>query len=189
MSTGMQVAKAAALVLVAGLLGMGCIPLNVPYTISLGETDLYFSRDPGDEIDSSIPAESFQIPCDQFSANTIQETIRKYAGDFVASLVHLEEIRLINMEMTRLAPADGTFVGLTKVALMMNGGELLSATADTGITAGKVLLAPKNTLNILELLDDCPIPLALQMAGYVPQVPPTRSISVLNIEILGRIGF
>ena len=188
MSTGVQMVKVALLVLAAGLLGIGCIPVNIPYTISLGETNLDLPLEPGTEIGSNIPMDPIEIPCDQFSTDTIQETIRSYAGDFVASLVHLDEVRLVNMEMSVLAPADGTFVGLTKVALLKNGEEWLFATADDGITGGEVVLVPKTTLNLLDLLADCPISLGIQMEGRVPQVLPTRWASAMKVEIRGRVG-
>lgn len=187
----LAVSRLAALLIVAGLLGTGCVPIDLTKTITISTDTQVFKALPGSPIpDDFAPAPidvCEYIPEEYRDVDQIIPNLLAEVGlESLASYVQIEAVDLVKVELA-IADGGGSFDGITEITGVMNGETLVSATPGNGISPASVVLEPESPINLLSILGSCPT-VTGAIRGTVPLDPPTKWDNKITVHFKARIG-
>lgn len=194
---------------VAGILvlaGAGCsgggypisVEISVPVVKGYSVED-YGQADPGDVItpDMDIPA----VPiCTLPDEDDLDEMVRAAVGGFVAGMVDVERLELVDIT---IRATESDFNTLTELSMYYESKPILGvaqpavelgeAVSESGLGT-MITLQPPEPVDFLDLIEnneanpapDCP-KFDVRMRGTVPVVPPRWDVSV-NLRVVGHIS-
>ena len=195
MSTGakfLAFSRIAVMILVAGLLGVGCMPITITKTIKISRSTDLFQAEPGSAIPDDYTVPDFSI-CDW-----IPEQYRDVTGliggllqdnhlGFLANLIHIDGLDLVDIQF-KIVEGGGSFDGVTEVSASLNGDPVLLATPGSGISPTEIVVTPDDPIDLLGLLEDCPT-VSAAIRGTVPDPPPTEWDNYLTLRLRAYLGF
>lgn len=181
--------------LACGLCCTGCIQMDTTAQLPSFETPFLFPLPPGTPIFQSLQLPVIEL-CGRISMEAILERIREEPfGNLLVglfqSLVHIQEMTVTQAVMEVLEPQNGTFDGLTEITFFLNGQGMLTSGDDPGINGKTITLLPAATINLVDIIENCPdapAQLTVAVEGQVPQTPPTRWRNVITVHVKARIG-
>jgi len=195
MSTGarfLAFSRIAVMVLVAGLLGVGCMPITITKTINVGRITDLFQAEPGSAIpiDYTVPDFSLcaWIP-DQYRDVTglISVLLEELGLGFLSNFMHIDGVDLMEVKF-EIVEGGGSFDGITEVSASLNGVPALLATPGSGISPTEIVLTPPDDpMDLLGLLEDCPT-ISAAIRGTVPDPLPTEWDNYLTLRLRGHLG-
>ena len=196
MSTGVRFlafSRIAVMVLVAGLLGVGCMPITITKTINVGRITDLFQAEPGSAIPNDFTAPDFSL-CDwipdQYRDVTglISGLLEELGLGFLSNFMHIDGVDLMEVKF-EIVEGGGSFDGVTEVSASLNGVPRLLATPGSGISPTKIVLTPPDDpIDLLGLLEDCPT-ISAAIRGTVPDPLPTKWDNYLTLRLRGHLGF
>jgi len=183
--------KFAAALVLAGMLGVGCMPIDLTKTITVSTNTQVFKALPGSTIPDDFAPSAIDackyIPEEYRDVDKIIPNLLSQVGlASLASYVQIEAVDLVKVEMD-IADGGGSFDGITEITGTMNGETLVSATPGSGITATSVVLEPETPISLLSVLDTCPM-VTGAIRGTVPLDPPTKWDNKITVHFKARVG-
>lgn len=183
--------KLAAALVLAGMLGVGCMPIDLTKTITISTNTQVFKALPGSPIPNDFAPAAIDackyIPEEYRDVNQIIPNLLAEVGlESLASYVQIEAVDLVKVELV-VADGGGSFDGITEITGTMNGEVLVSATPGDGISATSVVLEPESPISVLGVLDSCPT-VTGAIRGTVPLDPPTKWDNKITVHVKARVG-
>ena len=195
-------------VALAGTLNVGCnpvIPFAFDITIPLGTYDfealeVFLGFAAGEDIPDGFEAPGLPV-CNLPTQEDIHDLVLEHVGEFVANLIHLEQMNLISFDMHA---TQGDFSTITYLSVFwqpkpvdeveQDPVDLGTADAPSGFGTD-IALVPEDPVDFLVLIDNeaanpapgCAI-LNMDIDGTVPADIPIWCISA-TVNVVGQIQF
>lgn len=179
------------------------IPFKFTVSIPLGIYDLrsfdFFAHFlAGTEIPADFETPALPV-CDLPTQDEIRELVSQAAGDWVANLIHIDEMDLLRVH---LAASLGDFGSLTRMTLQWNPKPVhgleqppvdLGSAHDPAGLGAEVFLVPAEPVDFLELIEDdaanpaegCPS-FQVGVEGVVPDTLPVWEVTA-EVEVIGTV--
>lgn len=188
--------------------GVSCapkIPFSFEMDLPLGQYDLFLldifgALVPGAAIPDDFGAHAFDV-CNLPTQAEIREEVALQAGDWVANLIHLDEMTLLEMNIEAL---EGDFSWLTYVSMGWQPKPVEGvpqAPIDFGTAESaqgfddQILLTPESSVNFLKIIEDDAVnpdpscsAILLGVRGVVPQQGPNILV-VAKVRVSGYVQF
>ena len=184
--------KLAVTVLLAGFLGVGCMPIDITKTIKISTSADLFQAAPGTPIPNDFVVGPMnlceQIPEEYRDVNQLIPNLLEEAGlSFLADYVKIDALDLVEVAF-KTCEGGGSFDGITEVSVSMNGENALLATPGNGISPTEIVLQPDDPISLWAFLKDCP-DITCALRGTVPLHAPTRWDNLITLHLKARVGF
>ncbi len=187
----MTIAKCAATFLVAGLLCVGCMPIDITKTIKINTDTEIFKTAPGTPIPDDFTLKPIDV-CEEVPEEyrdveqLIPNLLAQVGMESYAQYISIEKLEIVKVAL-EIAEGGGSFEGITEVSGTINGEYALVATPGNGISPTEIVLEPESPIDVIATLKDCPL-VTGAIKGIVPLDPPKHWVNVVTVHLKAKIG-